>query len=428
MAAGFRGLDARPPLVPHGRCGTNRPAHSRPSARSGMAGGMTSSDHPVSGAPSGLAAALLELFEDGVPAVLRGTDMPFSTQEVFDWVKAVHPPKSCQPGAEKIDAVKRSWGLSPGASRDPSSVEPGRPLELYRGGAMLLDASPFVPTDAHASFDAWVDASRAELGDDFGVMAPNIECASWNALGRLQALLAPTLARTGPRNYRYNAFFGDYRRTPFGYHLDPHQECVFQFVLEGTRKASFWEGLTLGDEDAGWIEDTNRRTQPARRAELVVDLEPGDVVFWPGTHLHGFDIEGPSMGLSLVIDRASPRSRQDVVAGLEVATLGGRAALPRVEEGLELDPAAALRRRPHARLAFECHDDDLIVGVCGRTFAWPDRTSQGAALPLLNALRTRETTSADALSREFSDKHLTREDIAGLLSMLAGLGYFDRTP
>jgi len=33
---------------------------------------------------------------------------------------------------------------------------------------------------------------------------------------------------------------------------------------------------------------------------------------------------------------------------------------------------------------------------------------------------------ADTLSREFGDKHLGREEIAGVLGMLAGLGYFTR--
>lgn len=387
---------------------------------------MTAPTPPASDAFTALADALLELFDDGVPAVLRSAQMPFSTQEVFEWVRTVHPPSSCSPAASKIDAVKRSWGLSPGPAAEATSAAPERPIELYRGGGVLLDPSPFVPTDAHPSFEAWVEAMRPELGDDFGVMAPHLECASWGALDRLQALLAPTLSRTGPRSYRYNAFFGDYRRTPFGFHLDPHQECVFQFVLEGKRRGSFWEGLTLNAEDAAWIEDPNGRVSPARRAELTVDVEPGDIVFWPGTHVHGFEADAPSMGLSLVIDRTAPRLRPDVVAGLEVATLGGRTGLPMVDDSLEVSPTETLTRRPHARLAFECHDDDLIVGVCGRTFDWPDRGSQPAAARLLAALQSCDTASADALSREFGDKHLAREDIAGVLSMLAGLGFFTR--
>ncbi|MEM6292246.1 MAG: hypothetical protein AAGA54_13305 [Myxococcota bacterium] len=369
-----------------------------------------------------LGDAMLELFEDSVPAVLQGVPAAFSTDEVFDWVRTVHTPAQCSPAASKIDAVKRSWGLSPDGLAEADG--PPRPIELYRGGGVLLDPSPFVPTSEHDDLGAWIEAVRPSLGEDFGVMAPHLERASWDALERLQTLLGPTLGRTGSRSYRYNAFFGDYRRTPFGFHLDPHQECVFQFVLSGTRRASFWEGLFLGREDTGWIEDPNGRATPTRRPDMVVDLEPGDLVFWPGTHVHGFETDGPSMALSLVIDRTSPRSRDDVIAGLEIATVGGRTALPPVTEGVSLNPDAPLRQRPNGRLAFEFHDDDLIIGVCGRTFVWPDPGSHAVAVKLLEAVRREPDLSPNDLSKRFHGKSLDRDDIHGVLATLAELGYF----
>lgn len=387
---------------------------------------MPKSEPTAHDALSDLAAKLLEVFDEGVPAVIRDAASPFSTEMVFDWIRTVHTPASCGTGAKKIDAVKRSWGLSPSAT-DANAPDPGRPLELYRAGAVLLDPSPFVPSSAHQSFEDWVDQTRERLGPDFGAMAPNLECASWQALEHLQALLTPVLSRTGPRSFRYNAFLGDYRRTPFGYHLDPHQECVFQFVLHGTRTGRFWEGLILGEEDAAWIEDPNHRTKAPRRPDLEVELSPGDVVFWPGTHLHGFDTQGPSLALSLVIDRTSPQPRDQVVSSLQLATLGGQAALPPVDEGTNLDPTAPLRRRPHARLQFECHDDDLVVGVCGRTFVWPDRASQSDAMDLLRALQHTDGAIPDDLTRTFSSKALERDDILGLLSTLGELGYFAAT-
>lgn len=370
-----------------------------------------------------LANTMLELFDEGVPAVRRSVAPPFSTEEVFAWVKTVHPPEACRHGAAKIDAVKRSWGLSP-SPRECGRPDPSRPLEMYRGGCNLLDPSPFVPTEVHPSFEAWAEATSTALGEPFGVMAPGLECASWDAVDTLQTLLAPTLQRTGPRSYRFNAFLGDYRRTPFGYHLDPHQECVFQFVLHGQRRGRFWEGLILGDDDAVWVDDPNHRVEPSRSPDLDVELNPGDLVFWPSTHVHGFDADAPSMALSLVVDRTSPRAREDVIAGLEVATALGRTALPRVLDDLELDPDALLTRRASARLCFECHDDDLIVGVCGRTFIWPDHASQAAAAELLAALQTLDPCTANDVSRRFHGNNLDRDDIHGLLVTLAELGFY----
>lgn len=366
---------------------------------------------------------MLELFDEGVPAVRKGTQPPFTTDRVFSWIKAVHPPASCRHGLSKIDAVKRSWGLSP-EPRDDGRADPGRPLEMYRGGANLLDPSPYVPGESDASFEAWAEKTSTALGEPFGVMAPGLECASWEALETLQALLAPTLRRTGPRGYRFNAFLGDYRRTPFGHHLDPHQECVFQFVLHGTRRGRFWEGLVLGDDDASWVDDPNHAAEPSRRPDLDVELEPGDLVFWPSTHVHGFDATAPTMALSLVIDRTSPRAREDVIAGLEVATALGRTALPRVLDELELDPDTPLTRRANARLQFECHDDDLVVGVCGRTFVWPDHASQAAAADLLRTLQTLPPSTANDVSKRFHGEGLDREDIHGLLATLAELGFY----
>ncbi len=308
---------------------------------------------------------------------------------------------------------------SPTENDDDDGFEEGEEIED--------DEHPAEDSSAHQSFEDWVDQTRERLGPDFGAMAPNLECASWEALEHLQALLTPVLSRTGPRSFRYNAFLGDYRRTPFGYHLDPHQECVFQFVLHGTRTGRFWDGLILGDEDAAWIEDPNHRTKAPRRPDLEVELSPGDVVFWPGTHLHGFDTQGPSLALSLVIDRTSPQPRDQVVSSLQLATLGGQAALPPVDEAARLDPSAPLRRRPDARLRFECHDDDLVVCVCGRTFVWPDRASQGDAMDLLRALQHTDGAIPDDLTRTFSSKALERDDILGLLSTLGELGYFAAT-
>lgn len=370
-----------------------------------------------------LATTMLELFDEGVPAVRRELGSPFTTAEVFDWIKAVHPPEACRHGAAKIDAVKRSWGLTP-SPREHGRPEPGRPLEMYRRGGNLLDPSAFVPNETHDSFESWVNATADAIGEPFGVMAPGLECASWDALEKLQSLLAPTLRRTGPRSYRFNAFLGDYRRTPFGYHLDPHQECVFQFILHGQRRGRFWEGLILGDDDAAWVDDPNHAVEPSRRPDLDVELGPGDLVFWPGTHVHGFDAAAPTMALSLVIDRTSPRAREDVIAGLEVATALGRTALPRVLDDLEFDPDTVLTRRASASLRFECHDDDLIVGVCGRTFVWPDNASQSAAADLLAALPTLDPCTANDVSKRFHGKGLDRDDVHGLLATLVELGFY----
>lgn len=368
---------------------------------------------------------MLTVFDEGVPAVLRAVGPLFETASVFEWIKQAHPPARANVAHDKIVALKRSWGMSPDDPHDPDTPRPGRPAEIYRGGGMVLDASPFVPMHRHATFEDWVADARTRLGGEFCMQAPELECASWDALGRLQVLLAPVLGRTGPRTYRYNAFAGDYRRTPFGFHLDPHQEGVFQYVLEGRRRGLFWEGLTLSDQDAAWVEDTNGLVSPEREPEVVIELEPGDLVFWPGTHLHGFEADGPSMALSMVVDRVSPRRREDVVAGLESSTMGGKTALPPVASRAPLTVDDVVARSGPFSLAYERCDDALIVGVCGRTFEWPDPASIPVAMRLFDMLARRGTAQLPIreLADECADQSFSAEDICEVMTLLANLGY-----
>ncbi|EDM73993.1 cupin family protein [Plesiocystis pacifica SIR-1] len=378
------------------------------------------------------AAARLEaLFIDGSPAVLRAAEIGelFSVEEVFAWIQAVHPRERASTAAAKIRAVKRSWGLDVEEPVELPAPDPGRPAEIYKDGAMILEPAPFLPGPEHGSYAEWARSTHAALGGAFGMQAPGLEGASFEALARLQALFAPILGHTGPRTYRYNAFVGDYPRTPFGFHVDPHQELVFQVALTGRRRGLFWEGLVLNEDDAAWVEDANGRVAPQREPDWVVELEPGDVVFWPGTHVHGFeslDAGEPIMGLSLVIDRASPRSRAEVVRALEVETLGGAATLPVPDERAYVAPGMTLRRLGAFPIAHALWEDALIVGVCGRTLDWPDRESREPVLGLfaaLNQLALGASVEVDALCSAHAHEALGPGEIVEVLTVLGNLGF-----
>lgn len=365
------------------------------------------------------------VFDEGVPDVIRQGGRVFQAAEVFDWVKQVHNPQRANVARDKLIALKTGWGLSPSEGFDPSGPEPGRSAEIYREGGALLAPAPFLPS-SDDTFDSWVERTRASLGGAFGMQAPCIECASWDAMERLRCLLAPILAVTGPRSYRYNVFAGDYRLTPFGYHVDPHQEAVFQVVLSGRRRGLFWEGLALSEhEDSAWVEDASRK--PGRPPEVSLELEPGDICFWPGTQVHAFETGGPSLALSIVIDRASVRHRHEVESGLAVASMQGAAALPPLLDAAPVMPEHSLRRRPGMRLAHECYEDTLILGVCGRTVDWPDRLSIPAALALLEHLSTQEQIVAGDVARRYATAELDPQDILATLSMLVGFGYLQPT-
>ncbi len=365
------------------------------------------------------AAKIEALYSAGVPAVVAVDGPLFERDEVFGWIAAAHAPEHENVAADKIRALRQAWGM-PGAQDRARPVDPGRPAEVYTPGAMLLDAHPWLPR-ATEPFDAWVTRVRSGVGR-FGMQAPGIECASWDALHRLQTLLAPVLRTTGPRTHRYNAFVGDYERTPFGFHIDAHQEAVFQYVLHGRRRALFWEGRALGPADAAWLEDTNGLTEPPRPPDFVFDLGPGDLVFWPGTAVHGMEPDGPSMALSMVVDRTSPRTRDEVVSSLSCSTAGGAAALPEVGEPPLVTPTSTFVRRGVFPIAYERIDDVLIVGVCGRTFDWPDVQSAGAAMRLFDALNA-DAVAMKTLIAECCSDVLPGDLACEVVGMLVGLGF-----
>jgi hypothetical protein len=368
------------------------------------------------------AERMAALHTAGRPGVLRAKASLFGVDEVFGWIAAAHPPVRESMARQKIRALHRARGLLP-PEDDDLEANPGRPAEMYRAGGMLLDATPYLPRSTE-TFGGWLDRARAALGGPFGMQAPGIECASWDALHRLQALLAPVLRTTGPRSYRYNAFLGDYPSTPFGFHIDPHQEGVFQAVVHGRRKALFWDGRSLREADAEWLEDSNELSEPPRPPDAAFDLEPGDIVFWPGTHVHGMLPDGPSLAVSMVIDRASPRTRAEVISTLEIATLGGRTALPKIDDAFAVGPGDTLVRAASFPMAYERYDDTLIVGVCGRTFDWPDPASTRSAMRLVDALNERARVVVDELLRVCVDDTLDPGTICEVLALLVGLGFF----
>nr|MCH9688265.1 cupin domain-containing protein [Deltaproteobacteria bacterium] len=223
-------------------------------------------------------------------------------------------------------------------------------------------------------------------------------------------------------------FFGDYPRTPFGFHIDPHQEAVFQYVVRGRRRACFWDGLSMDEDDAQWIEDSNGLTTPPHEPDLAFDLEPGDLVFWPGTFVHGMEPEGPSMGVSMVIDRASPRRRDQVVSSLETITSGGQSALPPMTEVEMLVPGTRYRRRGVFPAAYERLGEVLIIGVGGRTFDWPDPASAAATMQLIDVLNAQDEIDVDQVLARCSGGALSHDMACEVLVLFEGLGYFVREP
>jgi ribosomal protein L16 Arg81 hydroxylase len=100
-------------------------------------------------------------------------------------------------------------------------------------------------------------------------------------------------------------FFGNYDKTPQGIHKDPVD--IFLFVIEGRKKMYLWpeEFFHEGDHDARLDSDF----AVLRRDAIVLEGEPGDVIYWPSGYWHvGESVGGLSLSLSLALKPLQPSS------------------------------------------------------------------------------------------------------------------------
>nr|MCH9679914.1 hypothetical protein [Deltaproteobacteria bacterium] len=134
---------------------------------------------------SSTAEQMAQVYARGIPAVLRPAGPLFEMEEVFTWIAAAHPPRTERSSLQKIQAL---LGRASGQPSPEREVDPGRPAELYRDGGLLLDATPYLPLPDE-TFEPWVSRVRDALGTGFGLQAPGVECASFEASHRLQTLL-----------------------------------------------------------------------------------------------------------------------------------------------------------------------------------------------------------------------------------------------
>jgi hypothetical protein len=100
----------------------------------------------------------------------------------------------------------------------------------------------------------------------------------------------------------------------------------------------------------------------------------------------------------------------------------GKAALPLPDEHAFVARDATLLRRVGASIAYERWEDQLIIGVCGRTFEWPDRASIPAAVGLFERLDASERVSVAELLTSCTDPTLVEVDVLEVLTMLVSLG------
>jgi hypothetical protein len=271
-----------------------------------------------------LTAQMLRLIEGRKPAVERAAVEVVSESELLGWVADAHRIQS----AKVATAFDRTWVAFNHRPRLPDDTATSPDVSTY-----LRDNTPVYPrrffvTQSDATFEGYFRRMKTVVGDDFGFQVPGLEGANWTAFGRYQRIISPLLAQLGLHTARFNSFFGDYRRTPFGVHFDPHHLHTFQYVALGSKVLRAWLGTdlirTLGEDATVDILRDPMTAHDRLPTGLTLTGEPGFLLYWPGGYVHCLEANGPSAGLGIVIDENVPSAEQGLLDELALLRLPKR--------------------------------------------------------------------------------------------------------
>jgi hypothetical protein len=185
-------------------------------------------------------------------------------------------------------------------------------LFFLDGGARYADLDELLPRPSDRTCEAYAERIAAH-GREFLVMANGVHLHDEAVWTRARRFLSGLFRVTGhPVGTTFlHAFFGAYRHTPFGAHVDRHD--VFAFVVGGVKTVHVWP--------PGFFPMRGGHTRYRSHLDRAVTLrgEPGDVLYWPAGHWHVAESDGAlTLSLSLaVLDARTPA--RFLVEGLEEA-------------------------------------------------------------------------------------------------------------
>lgn len=145
----------------------------------------------------------------------------------------------------------------------------------------------------------------------------------------------------GIGSYNTDMFFGDYDSTPFGVHKDLLHNCMFQLV--GRRRILLWDEARLSElVEIGSDTDVFLDYSEFRDAAYIIDLNPGDFLFWPSRYWHVGECDGFSVSLNVDIGYRKAEFDRDLAESTAAVVTGAlRQSVGRSKLRLSTDPSLA---------------------------------------------------------------------------------------
>jgi len=180
-------------------------------------------------------------------------------------------------------------------------------IRFYMEDGFSLEPEPYLPDSSDHSAADYVERVMGKLsGQCFGLILNGFQAYEVELWRRVREFLRGLLTEISIQPMVEGVlFFGNYDKTPRGIHKDPVD--VFLFVIEGRKKMYLWpeEFFPGGDDDARLKSDF----AILRRDALILEGEPGDVIYWPASYWHvGESVGDLSLSLSLALKPLQPAS------------------------------------------------------------------------------------------------------------------------
>jgi hypothetical protein len=211
-------------------------------------------------------------------------------------------------------------------------VEPGpkrkyayRFFKLYLGmRAVIDDREPYLPNATDRSLREMCDRVCRESGStSMGcnmVLYQFHDFASWLRIRRFVASQYPVTGMP-VRKTGCELFFGNYRCTPNGgIHRDDGN--IFHFVVEGHKRILLWKEDVFPEfKHVQQIETGLMDVDRYRDRAIVLEGDPGDMLYWPAEYFHVGDNDG-QFCLSLTIAMLTEVTPFLMLTGMPPSALG----------------------------------------------------------------------------------------------------------
>lgn len=263
-------------------------------------------------------------------------------------------------------------------SCDPALAEPAGVTLRY-----FLDGQPHLQPDGRIepalrpraddrSLEGYRARVRAETGKAFGLVITNIQAVSFPLFDFCRRFVRPLTDRVGIPNggVGLELYFGE--RAPFPLHVDP--DSVFHMPVYGRKRIRAWApgAADVNPTVKGAFFD---RYEPHLASSVLLETEPGGVLYWPSTYWHTGENKGElsaSLALSLttyedpdramvqLLEYAAPGQANEVDLSAFLMENSGGKILRQLYLKLESAGGFILCPRPEPPVALR--DDDVVRG------------------------------------------------------------------